>query len=315
VTASWSPREGRLRWRSASQRRRARWRSIANRYAARNVQAMGASTGFPSDNWRQSRSNASWTTSSASSSLRPRRRAKPNRAWPLVAWMSSTIARLEPSCANPSPTGRMSTVAITPLRRRDGAKRCSQEERSWNQPDGTSSQPSRRARVASSVRELIPSRSNSRARCASTVRVVMPRTDAISSFVRPSRSVMTDRSRGVRLTSSCGLRSKARPLRSVSDAQCHMAHLIVAASSHPPDPFPKQTDIHVSVVGGDDHHHSTRVAAGQSSGRRTCVFRRRGGDTYRGGHDASHEPCLRDCDCRCAIGRCQRPAVDLGRGW
>ena len=59
-------------------------------------------------------------------------------------------------------------------------------------PGGTSSQPSRSARVASSVRDAMSNRSNSRRRCDSTVFAPIPSRAAISSFERPSTTSAHD---------------------------------------------------------------------------------------------------------------------------
>ena len=60
--------------------------------------------------------------------------------------------------------GQAPTRAVVPVPRREPR----------TQAGGTSSQPSRSARVASSVRDAIPNRSNSRARCVSTVFAPIP---------------------------------------------------------------------------------------------------------------------------------------------
>jgi hypothetical protein len=69
---------------------------------------------------------------------------------------------------------------------------------------GRSSQASRIARVASSVRDWMPVRSKTRPRCASTVLLVTPSASQTSSFVSPSATRRTtSASRGIS-TGGCG---------------------------------------------------------------------------------------------------------------
>ncbi len=117
--------------------------------------------------------------------------------------------------------GHLVRVQLLGLRRRRRARRGGQQHgqsdgRGYRSPGGTSSQPSRTARIASSVRDATPRRSNSRARWVSTVFAPICRADPISSFVRPSAtSRTTSCSRGERRDrdrpSSGGPRRPARP--------------------------------------------------------------------------------------------------------
>ena len=89
------------------------------------------------------------------------------------------------------------------LSARFGGARAGSAEGDRQPAGGTSSQPSRSARVASSVRDATSRRSNRRRRCDSTVFAPIPSLAAISSFERPSTtSVTTSSSRSLSLTVS-----------------------------------------------------------------------------------------------------------------